>query len=226
MTGLLLVGDVHGDWKKVVRAVEEARPAAAVLLGDLDLDRPLREAAAPILATGASLRWIHGNHDSETGEAYDRLWGDAPDWSLHGRVAWLAGRRIAGLGGIFRGRVWYPREGNEAPVVCARRDLLRHGQEGQPRFRGGVPLRHRDTILPEDLDDLRAAARAPVDVLVMHEAPAGSHQHGFGALDDLARDLGARLVIHGHHHRRYEGQTRHGARVVGLAKADCFLLPG
>lgn len=226
MSGLMIVGDVHGNWKQVFRSVERDQPSAVLLLGDLDLDRPLREAAAPILRSGARLAWIPGNHDSETGEAYDRLWGDVPDWSIHGRFSFLGGRVVAGCGGIFKGRAWYPKEGQEEPAVRTRRELLRHGQEGQPRFRGGVPLRHRDTILPEDFDTLRAASHVPAEILATHEAPT-SNQHGFGALDDLARDLGVRLVVHGHHHKRYEGCTRHGARVIGLGKADCLMVrPG
>jgi Icc-related predicted phosphoesterase len=202
----------------------------------MGLVAPPRQVIAPIIQTGATIRWIHGNHDTVE---YARLWDDAEDWSLHRRVETIAGRRMAGIGGVFRGRVWFPKNGDEVPVVRTAAELLRHGQEGQPRFRGGVPLRHRDTILPEDLDAVRSAAADGCDILVTHEAPSCCVRHssrggqvletpqplGFGGLDDLARDVRARLVVHGHHHHRYEGTTRDGIRVVGLGIADSLFLP-
>ena len=54
-------------------------------------------------------------------------------------------------------------------------------------------------IWPEDYDAL-AAQRA--DILVTHEAPS-SHPAGKAALDALARAMGARLIVHGHHHVNY-----------------------
>ena len=79
-----------------------------------------------------------------------------------------------------------------------------------------MPLRQRAAILPEDVD---ALAGLRPDVLVTREAPL-THRFGFAALDALARSLGVRLVVHGHHHSRQDGFTVDGIRVIGLAKAE------
>jgi hypothetical protein len=36
--------------------------------------------------------------------------------------------------------------------------------------------------------------------------------------------MGARLIVHGHHHRRYEARTRVGIRVIGLGIAEVLRL--
>jgi calcineurin-like phosphoesterase family protein len=89
------------------------------------------------------------------------------------------------------------------------------------RWRGGLPLWHRDTIFPDDFDQL-AAQR--FDVLVTHEAPS-SHQHGFAVIDQLAESGGARLIVHGHHHDSYAATLPNGIAVRGLGLAEPWLLP-
>ena len=44
-------------------------------------------------------------------------------------------------------------------------------------------------------------------MLVLHEAP-GYHPHGFDVLDDLARSMRARLVVHGHQHDHLDSRAR------------------
>ena len=39
---ILFYGDPHGQWQPLFEAVEKYRPDAAILLGDMDLDEPLR----------------------------------------------------------------------------------------------------------------------------------------------------------------------------------------
>ena len=70
-------------------------------------------------------------------------------------------------------------------------------------------------IWPEDYAAL-AAQRA--DILVTHEAP-GSYPTGHAALDDLARAMGVRLVIHGHYHTGYSAEAPDGLRVLGVGAA-------
>jgi hypothetical protein len=63
-------------------------------------------------------------------------------------------------------------------------------------------------IYPDELDrlaDLRA------DVIVTHEAP-GYHSHGFRILDTLAQSMGARALIHGHHHDRLDSSAEWESR--------------
>jgi predicted phosphodiesterase len=218
MSGILFYGDPHGSWKPLLRAWERHLPEAVVLLGDCDLDRPLRERLAIIVHAGTKIRWIPGNHDTDSEEWWYRLADDCPEWSLHRRWAQLGGRLVAGLGGTYRGRIWYPREGHEPYGQHSPDEMLRN--RDCERWRGGLPLRLRSSIFPSDHGALREFR---CDVLVTHEAPS-NHEYGFGSIDDLARDMGARLVVHGHHHRHQEGETRDGIRVVGLGKAEPWLL--
>jgi hypothetical protein len=120
--------------------------------------------------------------------------------------------RIAGLGGVFKKRIWLP---PAAPVYASRAALLRSLAHHQG-WRRGVPLRHRDAIFPEDIAAL-AGLRA--DILVCHDAPS-SHPFGSAAIDDLAFTIRVRLIVHGHHHASLRGVTADGIRVIGLAKAE------
>jgi len=52
--------------------------------------------------------------------------------------------------------------------------------------------------------------------LVTHEAPS-SHPAGNAALDELARAMGARLIVHGHHHVNYRAVAPEGLRALGVA---------
>lgn len=66
-------------------------------------------------------------------------------------------------------------------------------------------------------------AKMRADVLVCHEAPT-SHPHGFGGMDDLAKAMGVRLIVHGHHHHGYIGASRDGIEVRGLGGEECWRL--
>jgi hypothetical protein len=77
-------------------------------------------------------------------------------------------------------------------------------------------------IWPEDIDAL-SAQRA--DVLVTHEAPS-SHPEGVGVLDDLARAMGARLIVHGHHHITSHARANDGLRVLGVGDTWAVDLDG
>lgn len=45
------------------------------------------------------------------------------------------------------------------------------------------------------------------DILITHEAP-GYHNNGFEILDDVARNMGAKVTVHGHHHDRLDSSER------------------
>jgi len=216
-------GDPHGEWRSLLNGVSDRlvlRGDTVVLLGDYDLTRPLKEAVALVLAVGADVRWILGNHDVHDAAQYDYVtsWADA---DLGGRVHVTgSGMSVAGLGGVFKSTFWYPKSGGEEPVHMTRAGYLRTLRHCE-RWRGGVPLRHRDAVFPEDIDDLRGRR---ADVLVCHEAPT-SHRHGFAALDKLAADISVRWVVHGHHHRSYDGELPGGIRVRGLGRAELWRLP-
>ena len=56
------------------------------------------------------LYFIHGNHDTDTQEKHDFLFNSSiADRNLHGRIVEIDGFKVAGLGGVFRQRIWWPK---------------------------------------------------------------------------------------------------------------------
>jgi predicted phosphodiesterase len=193
---ILFCGDPHGRFDHILEAVRTHRPAAIVLLGDLQAPQPLEQVLAPILDK-TDVWFIHGNHDTNSDADYDNLFGSAlASRNLHGRIAEIDGRRVAGLGGVFRGQVWAPPAAWKAETPA---DYLAHCGEGN-WWRDGLPRRHRSSIFPADYF---AFAGQRADILVTHEAPS-VHRHGFEAIDELARSLGVAKTFHGHHHDRLD----------------------
>lgn len=192
---MIFCGDPHGRFEQVLMAAQREPNAPVILLGDLQPDQPLEQEMA---AVWDRLWWIHGNHDTDDELWAARLWSEATlHKSLHARVVELdCGVKVAGLGGVFRSRVWSP---SEEPRYASRArhvaDTPRH-----LRWRGGPSLKHWSTIFPDEYDML---SRQKCDVLVLHEAP-GYHRFGVPLLDELARRMSARVVVHGHHHDRLD----------------------
>ncbi len=170
--------------------------------------------------------FIHGNHDNDDIELYRNLFESSyADRNLHGKVAEIAGLRIAGLGGVFRGSIWYPQGSTNVvshycsydAYVSAQKSLwpkrLREGDQALES--SGKLLLHRSTIFMEDWNRL-CAQRA--DVLITHEAPS-CHPDGFVAIDELGTCLGVNAAFHGHHHddRDYRSKASHlGFRAYGV----------
>jgi predicted phosphodiesterase len=222
---IVFIGDIHQHWHFIEAglAALATLPRAAVLLGDIQCDRPLDELAAPLLDRGIAVHWIHGNHDNDGGPD---MWANlaSPErnpltasGALHARVVTIEGVRIAGLGGTFRPRVWSP---PSAPRLRHRHkladDLASLGPVYGPKQR--TALAHSLTtaaIWPEDIDTL---ASQKADVLVTHEAPS-SHPAGSVVLDALARAMGARTIVHGHHHVACHARAADGLAVLGIASA-------
>ena len=211
---ILFAGDPHGNFSPILRACGSHSPGTLILLGDCDLPAPLVRVFAPVIDQGWDVRWILGNHDTETEAAYDNLTLAGGDLGL--RVTTIGGVRIAGLSGVFKPRVWQPGE----PPSFQNRSAFRAALQPQQLWRGGLPLFHRDTIFPEDFDRLGALR---CDVLVSHEAPS-SHPHGYAAIDALAETCGASLIIHGHHHQSYKATLPNGISVRGLGLSESWLL--
>ena len=69
MTTYLFVGDTHGDFEFVTRAIEHARRCSAemIQLGDWGYIWPgstkLKELSAMLVAQGVTMRFVDGNHD-------------------------------------------------------------------------------------------------------------------------------------------------------------------
>lgn len=203
---IFFCGDVHGDFQHVVDAVKRHRPAGIVLLGDLQARQPLEIELADILHQ-TEVWFILGNHDTDSDRDYDNLFGSSlADRNLHGRVVDIAGVKIAGLGGVFRGQIWMP---PAHANYSSADEFIRRAGKGN-RWRGGLVRKHHSSIFPEDFLKLRGQR---ADVLVTHEAPS-FHAHGFGVIDDLACDLDAGKSFHGHHHERFDYRNQSQVRGV------------
>lgn len=212
MSGIIIYGDPHGDWQPLLKACADECPIGIVILGDCDLVRPIRQELAEIFEGGVFVWFIYGNHEKDSSAYWDNLVGNHPSGSLHAVVHKVGSFDVAGIGGVFKQRIWLP---PAAPLFETRAALLRRLKH-QERWRLGISLRQRDAIFPEDFETL---SRSRADILVTHEAPS-SHQMGFRVIDDLARQMRVRLVVHGHHHTSSIGTTVDGIKVIGLAKAE------
>ncbi len=222
---IAFIGDVHQRWDLVGAglAALATPPTAAVLLGDMQCDRPLDALTAPFRDRDIPIWWIFGNHDADGGP---EMWANLADpdrnpltaaFALHGRVAEIGGLRIAGLGGTFRPRIWEP---PEPPRLHARAELDADLRALGPHWRDDHVAALAQSlgalaIWPEDVALLRAQR---ADILVTHEAP-GAHPAGKPVLDDLARAMGARLIVHGHHHVTYRAVAPDGLEAQGVASA-------
>lgn len=160
--------------------------------------------------------FIHGNHDTDQAEFWSNLYeSDLANKTLHGRVCEVDGRRVTGLGGVFRQSVWMP--GGESGDVQNHKEYC-----NQPLLRSKAPhvaenmkLNALSSIYP---DDHYTLAMERAEILVAHEAPS-CHPYGFAALDELVQSLGVQEAIHGHHHDSLdyrEHWNRLGFRAYGV----------
>ncbi len=199
MSKIFFCGDNHSHFRHIIRAVREHQPDAIVLLGDIEAQQQLEMELAPVLGR-AEIRYIHGNHDTDTEENWRCLvHSRLGHLNLHARVDTVAGVRIAGLGGVFRETVWWPGKTKyfESFDDLARDVARKQQYEKWSKQRAERMLRtHSSTIFPAVYDEL---SKLRADILVVHEAPS-CHIHGVTAIDDLARALRVKTVFHGHHH--------------------------
>ena len=226
------LGDVHGDTGHILPAIKaagaSARPSALVFLGDIEMDVPFSEFAKRIYASAGVQCWfIPGNHDTDHARFLDNLSDpDSAALNLHGRVVEIDGRRVAGLGGIFRQDIWHPDAESGEPSFLSHSEYeenLRSRSRGFGEIEENKLLKHRSTIFYEDYAEIYGQ---PADILVTHEAP-GCHPHGFSLIDDLARSMGAALAFHGHQHDRLDysrffgdiGFKAYGVGLCGIT--DC-----
>jgi len=136
MSRVLFCGDPHGMFEHILQRVQQLQPKAVVLLGDLDLPQSFETVFAPILDL-TELWFIHGNHDTDNERCYDHLFHSSLSHrNLHGKIMNIGGLRIAGLGGVFRGQIWYP---PEAPRYQTKADFIARCGKGN-RWRSGLPL--------------------------------------------------------------------------------------
>lgn len=230
--GIVFIGDIHQNWRDVEAGLSRLStiPRAAILLGDIECERPLDQEAAPLVDRGIAVYWIHGNHDYDTGP---EMWANLAEparnpltaaGGLHTRVVEIAGVRVAGLGGAFLPLVW---PANASPRLRRRDELAAGIAASRPDLgpQQTEALRHFlsvTAIFPEDVEAL-SAQRA--DVLVTHEAPS-SHPEGVSVLDDVARKMGAGLIVHGHHHVTSHAHAPDGLRALSVGDTWAVDLDG
>jgi Icc-related predicted phosphoesterase len=191
MSTIYVCGDPHGQFDQYIHLIKKDSCLAMILLGDMDLKAPLQDVLQEV-ASSCEVWWIPGNHDTDSEEAYDNLFGsELADRNLHGRVVTIGGLRVAGLGGVFRSKIW---SGGEARYQSPAEYVAKCGKGNL--WRGGLPLRQRSSIFPSDV---AAFDGQTADILVTHEAP-GAHRFGNQVLTYLASRLQVRAAFHGHHH--------------------------
>lgn len=221
---VLFYGDPHGRYQNLFNAIEQYSPSAVIVLGDFMLDKPLEQQVAPLLDK-TDFWFIPGNHDTDQDVFYQSLFkSELAHRNLSGRVEVIAGLRIAGLGGVFRGKVWHPDLNKGQPKWRSRNEFM----QAQPRVAqlqaetryDGLIRQHHSSIWWEDYERLW---QQQADILVTHEAPS-SHKHGFKQIDDLAFAMGIQRLFHGHHHVNYTAvleQYGNSLLVDGVGLACC-----
>ena len=152
---ILMFGDVHGSFKHVLPVVNKHKPAAIIFLGDLEAERPLEQELAEVMKL-TDIYFIHGNHDSIKRSNYDNLFKSAlADRNLHGRVVEIDGFKVAGLGGIFREKIWWP-DTKSSPVHDNYEGLVKHLNSGLAYHEMSEAaakqelIKHRGSIFYED----------------------------------------------------------------------------
>lgn len=217
----MFCGDPHGEFELIRGYGQNAD--VVVLLGDQTPAKALVDELGSVVAERA---WfILGNHDGDSAGYLAAHRGDIWMRNLHAKVLDFDGIRVASLGGVFRGQVWEPRTED---VRFITREAMIEVTPFNKRFIYSLPERHWTSIFPEDFEAL--LAEAPADLLVCHEAPE-CHKHGFKEVGDLARALGVRTIVHGHHHRSYKdviegGITVHGVGIHGFQILDAADIEG
>lgn len=194
---IYLLGDVHQRFDHILPALlprqEMDGEQAVIFLGDMECNAPFEELIKPLLNAGIECWFIHGNHDTDQQKYWLNL-SDSMHQNLDGRVATIQGKRVAGLGGVFRGAIWRPPE----PQNHLNMEAFKQSRFFKPtQYVEGQLLKHCSSIWP---DTYNALTIETADILVTHEAP-NCHHHGFNELDELARILGVKQLFHGHHHR-------------------------
>lgn len=219
---ILFFGDIHGQFGHVERAVAEHRPAAIILLGDIEAQRPLEVELAKVLDK-TEVWFIHGNHDTDRPELLANLVeSKLTQRNLHGRVVKIDGVRVAGLGGVFREEIWWPDPVDAEPHYESYADYQRRSEAGRilaahharktrnaedhpPEVKAtGKMLKHRSTIFSQEYYELAAQE---ADILVTHEA-SSCHPNGFVAIDELARSMRVQKSYHGHQHDNLNYQAK------------------
>lgn len=218
MKTYLFLGDTHDDLDFTESAAKLARQHAAeiIQLGDWGFLGPakpqLEELSDMLIGLGVSMRFVDGNHD------------DHPHLKkLRGRV------RVRGVE-IAKNVIYQPR-GSVHEDEDGTRFLFLGGAPSIDRASRteGVSWWPEEVIAEADFD-LALSTKAPIHVLVTHDAPAfppgfapkGSPSYqrdqllSMKRVDKLIQRHRPTLHAHGHWHARYTRQHKNGTIIAGL----------
>lgn len=219
MKRYLFLGDTHDDLDFTESAAKLARQHGAeiIQLGDWGFLGPakpqLEELSAMLIGLGVTMRFVDGNHDD------------------HLRLKKLRGRvRVRGVE-IAKNVIYQPR-GSVHEDEDGTRFLFLGGAPSidQARRIEGVSWWPEEVISKTDLD-LALSAKAPIHVLVTHDAPAfppgftpkGSPRYrrdqrlSMTRVDKLIQRHRPTLHVHGHWHTR--ATTQRG--ITRVEALDC-----
>lgn len=224
MPKLMFCGDPHGKFNQILRSAEKHRPDGVILLGDnLGESHSTLTLQEELQAIWDCTWFIHGNHETDF-ESTTRLMLADSAKNLHGRVLDIAGVKIAGLGGVFRGQIWMP--GQDPKYRSYQEYKAAADAKRPPRIRHESHAEDRKHLSSIFIDECESLARLNADILVTHEA-CSAHQYGFTAIEDLARSMEVKFHFHGHLHENID-YSEHAGRLGflsrGVAIRDCFIL--
>lgn len=185
---IVALGDIHAKWPHVQKIMDHEFPkgnGVALAVGDLQ--------SYPGLQKGHRLYFIPGNHDNSRVVAELHTNQDHPNYTplLAGEVLKLGALRVAGIPGVF------------SPYYFAHPE--------------GAPFTY---FTPERIEAVKTIP-TPIDILMMHDAPQGvgfqkrGTDLGNPLLRSILEALQPGLVLFGHHHQSFEGQSG-PTRIVGL----------
>lgn len=201
---ILFAGDPHGQFNQIRDAANIYKPKAIIILGDLALKIPLQDQLEGVPKETRML-WIPGNHDFGSVQEYECLFNASlADNNLHLNVIEVDGVKIAGLGGVFMGKVW-------RPDLTPRWKDKAEWRINQPSNIKKMPLKIEHAIWHDEVEQMMSSVKA--DILVTHEAPS-CHKFGFRVIDKIASRIGAKHIIHGHHHRYYQDSVTYNKEKV------------
>jgi Predicted phosphoesterases, related to the Icc protein len=226
--------------EEVAMSVDPARPPLCIFVGDFgftDVElsnweqgtsrhglpridtRTPDEILRPLADLGCRILHVRGNHDFDDQAQYGAVIGShvLRGGNLHCRVVEINGVRIAGLEGVFGGP-WQPKlnaiaSPNRQHWLDTNKSYKNgqrwcHSLEKQWGIPPGLQVRHRQFIWPDEYEYLRTLE---ADVLITHEAPLSPEcPRGYQQINDLAADMGVKVIIHGHTHREYETLLENG----------------
>ncbi|MFC4236161.1 metallophosphoesterase [Thalassospira xianhensis] len=220
---LIFYGDPHGNFDPLIKEVRSSGARAVFLLGDMEPDANMDEILAPVYRKVGfeNVFMIPGNHDSDNEIFYHRVFGSRlASNNLHGRIVTVDSMRIAGLGGVFRKKVWFPKLALDEPWTYKSPEEYVQRIPPHARWRKGLPLKQRTSIFPSEFQTL---SEQTCDILITHEAPLSTQpRSGFQAIDELARSMEASFLVHGHLHIDYQALPTESLKacVVGCEMAQ------